>query len=341
MPKVSIIMPVYNKEKYVVNSIGSVLQQKFDDFELIIVDDGSTDRTSEILDIYATLDSRISVHHIKNGGVSNARNIGLRHATGQWIQFLDGDDFIDPLYLSKALPIVENQNVDILFSEFDKVSLEGEVLERINIPETGWKQGDTLPDDFMQHQFNSGYYGYISNKLFSRRLLMRTKAQFPIGIKLAEDLDFYVHLYQGVTSCFYSTLTSFRYLQTDQNYQFDTNIDYLDQILIMLDIKSWLKISERYINYQNFIDGRICNYACYAAFDAIERNFDIYQICEQILAYEEIMDCLKIKYTSGLNRIITILLQHRQITAVKHVLNMRKAIRNIYRAYKNERICIL
>ena len=92
MPKVSIIMPAYNKENYIQKTLDSIIQQKFIDFELIIIDDGSTDKTRNILEEYRVLDKRIKIHHIENGGVSNARNIGLRHAVGDWIQFLDADD---------------------------------------------------------------------------------------------------------------------------------------------------------------------------------------------------------------------------------------------------------
>lgn len=109
MPKVSIIMPAYNKENYIQKTLDSIIQQKFIDFELIIIDDGSTDKTRNILEEYRVLDKRIKIHHIENGGVSNARNIGLRHAVGDWIQFLDADDLIDPEYLINAIQLAEKK----------------------------------------------------------------------------------------------------------------------------------------------------------------------------------------------------------------------------------------
>ena len=109
MIKISIIMPVYNKEKYLKNTIDSILKQEYKNFELIIVDDGSTDKSKYICDEYASKDSRIKVYHIKNEGVSNARNIGLKYATGDYIQFIDADDTINTNTFSKYIDILNNK----------------------------------------------------------------------------------------------------------------------------------------------------------------------------------------------------------------------------------------
>ena len=94
MPKVSVIIPVYNKETYIKASLCSVLEQPFRDLEVIAVNDGSTDGSLEILRQIAAEDSRVQVIDIPNGGVSHARNVGMDHAGGRWIQFLDGDDVL-------------------------------------------------------------------------------------------------------------------------------------------------------------------------------------------------------------------------------------------------------
>ena len=95
-PLISIIMPVYNLEHYVDNSINSVIHQNFQDFELLIIDDGSTDRTGKICDDYQARHNKIKVYHSCNNGVSSARNIGLNHARGRFIMFIDGDDVYTP-----------------------------------------------------------------------------------------------------------------------------------------------------------------------------------------------------------------------------------------------------
>ena len=91
-PKISVIVPVYNTEKYLQRCIDSILLQSFTDFELLLIDDGSTDSSGTICDKYAEQDSRIRVFHKANGGASSARNIGLDNAIGEWVCFVDSDD---------------------------------------------------------------------------------------------------------------------------------------------------------------------------------------------------------------------------------------------------------
>lgn len=95
MPKVSIIVPVYKAEAYLHRCVDSILAQTFTDFELLLIDDGSPDKSGEICDVYAQKDNRVRVIHKENGGVSSARNIGLNNACGDWTTFVDSDDFLD------------------------------------------------------------------------------------------------------------------------------------------------------------------------------------------------------------------------------------------------------
>ena len=95
MPKLSVIVPVYNTEKYLRECIDSILAQTFTDFELILVDDGSTDSSGAICDEYAGKDPRIQVIHQENGGVTRARKAAMRVAKGSWVSFIDSDDWID------------------------------------------------------------------------------------------------------------------------------------------------------------------------------------------------------------------------------------------------------
>ena len=94
--KISVVIPIYNVEKYIERCIDSVLNQTYMNLEIILVDDGSPDRCGEICDNYAQIDKRIRVIHKENGGLSSARNAGLRIATGDYISFVDSDDWIEP-----------------------------------------------------------------------------------------------------------------------------------------------------------------------------------------------------------------------------------------------------
>lgn len=102
-PLISVIVPVYNVERYLNQCIDSILAQTYKDFELILVDDGSKDKSGEICDEYVKKDSRIRVFHKKNGGVSSARNYGIDNAQGTYICFVDSDDWVDETYLEDML----------------------------------------------------------------------------------------------------------------------------------------------------------------------------------------------------------------------------------------------
>ena len=100
MPLVSIIVPVYKAEKWLHRCVDSILAQTMTDFELLLIDDGSPDKSGEICDEYAAKDNRVRVFHKENGGVSSARNLGLDNATGEWISFIDADDWVETEYLA-------------------------------------------------------------------------------------------------------------------------------------------------------------------------------------------------------------------------------------------------
>ena len=102
MPEISVIVPAYNTKQYLPRCIDSILSQSFSNFELPLIDDGSTDGGGKICDAYAEKDSRIRVFHKENGGASSARNLGLDKARGEWITFVDSDDFVEKDYFSNS-----------------------------------------------------------------------------------------------------------------------------------------------------------------------------------------------------------------------------------------------
>ena len=111
MPKISVIVPVYNTEKYIGRCIESILNQSYKELEVIVINDGSSDGSAEIIRKYAEDDSRIIFIDNKNCGVSESRNIGIRNAKGEYIQFVDSDDFIDENMLKDTLQLLEENNV--------------------------------------------------------------------------------------------------------------------------------------------------------------------------------------------------------------------------------------
>ena len=120
-PKISVIVPVYNVEKYLHRCIDSILAQTFTDFELLLINDGSKDRSGEICDEYAANDSRIRVFHKENAGVSKARNQGLDNAKGEWVTFIDSDDWVREDFLQKRLDLALKEGSDVAYCDVEYV----------------------------------------------------------------------------------------------------------------------------------------------------------------------------------------------------------------------------
>ena len=127
-PKISVIIPVYNTEKFLHRCIDSVLAQTYTDFELLLIDDGSKDSSGTICDEYAEKDSRVRVFHKENGGVSSARNLGLDNAQGEWVTFVDSDDYIEENFLKS---FEGNLDADLVVGNMIEKGPQGNLLKNI------------------------------------------------------------------------------------------------------------------------------------------------------------------------------------------------------------------
>ena len=125
MPQISVIVPVYKAEKYIESCVSSILAQSYRDFELILVEDGSPDRSGEICDVLAKTDDRITVIHKENGGAATARNAGLDVAKGEYIAFIDGDDMVHPQYLKYLFSLLDRTDADFAMCHYDFFTEEG------------------------------------------------------------------------------------------------------------------------------------------------------------------------------------------------------------------------
>lgn len=134
MPVVSVVVPVYKVEKYLERCVASLRSQTLRDVEIILVDDGSPDSCPEMCDALAEQDSRIRVIHKKNGGLSSARNAGLKVASGKYVGFVDSDDDVEPDMYEKMLSVIESENVDFVMSDYLRIPANGSpYLKTLNI----------------------------------------------------------------------------------------------------------------------------------------------------------------------------------------------------------------
>lgn len=179
---VSIIMPVFNVEKYVIEAIESVCAQTFPLWELIIINDGSTDKSGSICDGYAQRDRRIHVFHTANGGVSRARNLGLEHAQGRWITFLDSDDYIRYDFLETLLKYSENMDLVVCSTQDIPTGTIKSLSESVTYYSS---LHDTLKD--IDRLRLSYFYANLWNKLYIRE---KVTMRFDTKLSIGEDMCF-------------------------------------------------------------------------------------------------------------------------------------------------------
>lgn len=182
----SIIVPVYNSELYLEKCLDSLLLQSYQDFEVILVDDGSIDKSGAICDEYASKDVRIFVFHEKNGGVSSARNKGLSVARGKYISFVDSDDWVTPDYLSVFAEARSRFDYDLVYMEMLPVEERGESTDfclKNVAAETKNELIDVL--SFLLLDFKG--FGFTWNKSFKRDIIKQHHLLFDLNYSMGED----------------------------------------------------------------------------------------------------------------------------------------------------------
>ncbi len=184
-PKISVIVPVYNAEPCLVRCIDSILTQTFRDFELLLIDDGSKDRSGAICDRYAARDSRVKVFHKVNGGVSSARNVGLDHAGGEWITFCDSDDYVRDAYLENLLSHTD-EHTDMVISYAEVYGRHGFVRkERYPAKRVDESNFETIFVENDMHWHTSPW-----SKLYRRAFIEKNGIRFCEGMHIGEDALF-------------------------------------------------------------------------------------------------------------------------------------------------------
>ncbi len=262
-PAVSVILPVYNKAPYIEATLSSVLAQRVTGFELIVVDDGSTDGTGLLCDGYAARDNRIRVIHKENGGVSSARNTALKAAEGDYIVLLDGDDTVSEDWLSALLGEAEASSADVVISGLEKTDEAGNSLSRLLPPREGLFTPKTLLDEYSELQ-KEGILGFSGGKLFRRSLLEGEALLFDETIRMAEDLDFFMRLYRRAEKIRLCFACGYRYRQNSAastGSQSAYSVDYAAQIGIWLRIRqSLLELDAYHDRNRAFVEDRLGRY---------------------------------------------------------------------------------
>mgnify|MGYP003300405427 CR=1 FL=1 len=195
---ISVIVPIYNVELYLSKCLDSVINQTYKNLEIILIDDGSVDNCPIICDKYAKKDKRIKVIHKDNKGVSSARNYGLEIATGNYVIFIDSDDYIEPTMLEILYINMKKTNSDISICNYNNVenniSKKGSLIEINN--------SKLSKEEFYNYLFYNTYYcGYLWNKLFKKKVI--DKIRFDEEIHILEDLVFIAMVADNCNNFYY------------------------------------------------------------------------------------------------------------------------------------------
>lgn len=239
--KVSIIIPIYNTGDKLVRCLESVLNQTHDDFECLMVDDGSIDQSPRIIDEFAAKDSRFIAIHKPNGGVSSARNEGLRIADGEWVVFLDSDDTIKPNHIEAMLSAVEDR-IDIVFTGFEQIAEGNKIIEGHAYDRQTYKGKDGIAKFLDETEALSFMIPW--DRMYRRSVIVKEGILFDTKLSLSEDRLF-CYQYLLHTSGI-ATIPEITYVHdaTDQNslsnrfypfsvnaYRYDTFVDATEKLL--------------------------------------------------------------------------------------------------------------
>ena len=214
MSIISIIVPVYKVEKYIGQCVESILSQTYTDFELILVDDGSPDRSGAICDAYAERDPRVRVIHKENGGVSSARNVGLDVAKGEYVTFVDSDDWLSPSFLADAAEACWTQGLGLFMSGFIRVWQDGRTESSCTPREIGSAKAFLREEDYTQ-LLEANYIASPWAKLFCRDLIGDTR--FPSDMRFGEDLTFVFALLEKQPRCLAVSTAYYCYRATENS----------------------------------------------------------------------------------------------------------------------------
>lgn len=225
MKKVSIVVPVYNVEQYLTKCLESLTSQTLTDIEIIVVNDGATDGSQEIIERFQKSCSNIKVFIKPNGGLSDARNFGLAYATGEYIGFVDSDDFVEPNMFELLYKKAKAEDSDIVECNLYHTYPDSEDIEI----------GKKIIDKKEMLMFGRAV---VWNKIYKREWLLGTKVIFPKGL-IYEDVEFFIKLVPHIRKYSYIEEASIHYVQRNTSINHYATLKTLDILKILKNIYTY------------------------------------------------------------------------------------------------------
>lgn len=244
--KITIIIPVYNVEKYIKKTIESLIKQTLVDKEILIINDGSTDNTLQVVREYINKYKYIKIINQKNLGVSHSRNVGINEAKGKYILFNDGDDWIkDEDYLERIYNISLKNNLDVLTSGFN-IYYNSQNIKKVEFDNFFNEVGILNGKEYLRYSLEKNSTNYsICTCLIKRELILKNNLYFSEKIKNAEDQEFLIKLFLISKRVKFSNLYSYNYRQVDTSTTKKYSLDrVLDLFLVKENILEYIENNE-------------------------------------------------------------------------------------------------
>ena len=244
---ISIIVPIYNTEKYLHECLDSIINQTYANFEVLLVNDGSTDSSGIICQEYVERDSRFRYFEKDNGGVASARNLGLEYSEGTYITFIDSDDWVEQNYLDVLYTALKENDTDVAISTYKRLAQDGVFYLRSYSREDDefLNLGTRSRDSFLEilprlGELDHSFYS-ISSKLIKRKII--GNLLFDEQVSYAEDLNFFFHLYLGVESVVY--VRDYTYIYRTHDASTSQNVNELKALQELEIYKSMFQQIDR------------------------------------------------------------------------------------------------
>ncbi len=318
---ISIIIPVYNSEKYLKECLESVKNQTYFNFECIIVDDGSTDASGQICDLFCSEDTRFQVYHNDNHGVSFSRNFGIEKASGTYLTFIDSDDIVDVKMLEKLVDGIEQKGADICFCKYDLFDENGTypVVEE-KLVSTEVNNDAEFFEKFLKYFFISHVktneelqMGSSWRILFKRDLLLY---KFNENIRISEDLLFVLNNLVGLKKIEVINETLYHYRQIESSASRKYKKGFVEnQNKLILSLSDFMSRLSFTTTQRQMLNAEYCVHACFSFINEIKfrkGNRDTYRIniqeCKKtkIYSYLSLSNIFKIKHRKWMLRCLAI-----------------------------------
>ncbi|WP_294130928.1 glycosyltransferase [uncultured Clostridium sp.] len=236
MIKVSVIIPIYNMEKHIDKCLNSVINQSLEEIEIILIDDGSTDNSLKICNLYKEKDKRVKVYSKDNSGVSSARNMGIKKSKGKYLTFIDPDDYIEKNMLKDMYEKIEYDKSELVICDYTidyinsykninlrynkKLFLDNEIVEKFILPFIGVKE---FGDEFWMAGFRSPW-----GKLYKKNIISNNNIFFNEKLKIGEDVIFNLKYLICIKSISYINKNYYNYVKNDTSVMNRYKKDYLE-----------------------------------------------------------------------------------------------------------------